>query len=266
MRDAFDVIVPGAHVRLKGLPNPEEMDMLDEARLEGSERIGLCSDIHSDLQLFNAAREVIFRHNRCDRAVFVGDMIDREVNPEDSIRILQAICSLGPKAVYLAGNHERDTLMQVLAPDLWEEHREEYGFDERYELANMLQEDRFLHLLTMLRSLPLYFENDDVFAVHSGLVDSSVEKTKETLDSITEDPSNKGYCVTPILPLAGRTDQEEKAVDSDKMIVTGHWHRPADSSDNMVGFNERLRLGHQSGLVHVQTVCGNQQTSVKIAK
>lgn len=266
MRDAFDVIVPGAHVRLIGLPTSEQMDMLDEAKPAGSERIGLASDLHSDKVLFDSACEVIFRHNRCDRAVFVGDMIDREANPEHSILILQAIHSLGKKAVYLAGNHERDILMQILAPDLWEEHREEYGFDEKYELADMLKENRFLHLLTMLRSLPLYFENDDVFAVHSGLVDSSIKKTKQTLDAITKDPKNQGYCVAPILSIAGRTDQEEKATDSDKMIVTGHWHRPVDAFDHMVGFNDRLRLGHRPGLIHVHTVCGNQQTYVKIAK
>ena len=245
--------------------------MINEANIGSTERVGFISDIHSQKKLFDIALKVIFEKNQCDRVVFVGDVIDRERNPNESIEKLQTIFDMGKKAVYIAGNHERDTLLQIYAPEIWEknmeDHKKTHDLKPNYEVAKLLKQKRFAHLLEMLKGLPLYFENDDVFAVHSGLRDSSVEATKKELDDLLDDPANQGYCAYPIELMEGlKNDQEEGAVDSNKLIISGHFHRPGLSAGEMVGFNQRLRLGHEKGFLHIRTVSDDQQSLVTLVQ
>lgn len=257
MRDAFDVIPPGAQVAVLGTPSAEQMEMLNGANAGSNERIGYLSDIHGQHELFEAALEVLFGRLGCSKVIVVGDSVDRSLNIEGGLKVLQTIYDLGNKAVLLGGNHDRDNAIQIYNYEGWIDYRDEHNLQDS-KLAQLLQEDENAHLAEMIKNLPLYYEDDKVFAVHGGLRDGSVEKTKKELNEVST--GEHGYCVAPIPLIEGGNDQEDWAEDSDKIIVTGHMHMQTQTADMTRGFVRRIRIGSLTGMLRMFSVKDNQYT------
>lgn len=248
MRDAFDVIPTGAQVALFGNPTVEQIEMINQSRTDPSERVGYLSDIHGQDELFNVALEVIFGRMGCSKVVIVGDSIDRFINVEGGLRVLQTIYSLGDRAVFLGGNHDRDNAIQIYNYEGWVDYRDQHNLQDS-RLAQLLQEDKNVHLAEMIKNLPLYYEDDEVFAVHGGLSDHSIEATRQELDAISE--AEHGYCIAPIPLIEGGNDQEDWAEDSEKVIVTGHVHMQTQEADMARGVFNRIRLGSIQGMIRI---------------
>ncbi len=257
MRDAFDVIPPGAQVAVIGTPTTEQMEMLDESSIDPQERTGYIADVHNQHELFDYGLEIIFGRFGCSKVVVVGDLVDRSIDVQGGLRVLQTIHDLGDRAILLGGNHDRDNAIQVYNYQDWIGYKKKHKLPDS-GLARELQKDKNAHLAEMIKDLPLYHEDDQVFAVHGGLRNRSVEETKRELDKVSA--GEKGYRVAPILLIEGGNDQDDWAGDSDKIIVSGHMHMQKQTADMARGFVQRIRLGSLSGMLRIFTVKGTQYT------
>jgi serine/threonine protein phosphatase 1 len=87
-----------------------------------------------------------------DLLISVGDLVDRGPAPGEVVRLFRE----RPNSVALAGNHERKHVRGI--------------FSYAQEITRLQLADEYADTVDWMRTLPYYFENDDVRVVHAALV------------------------------------------------------------------------------------------------
>ena len=226
--------------------------------LDTPERVAFVSDVHGQNELLKRAVDISFSKYKSDKLIFAGDAIHRGV---DSLGVLRTIGTLGSKVIYLAGNHEAVfagahqelQVGQDFQGKAWDEmYRRMSGNKDILEKVGM--EER-VQIESVIRSLPLYYEDELRFAVHAGLVEGSISKTKSELQlSMVDTLLNRRYSgIAQSLSDSELAQSEEGAIDADKLVVTGHIHHPLSYYQSLgtreIAISKRLHIGAVEGFL-----------------
>ena len=125
----------------------------------------------------------IYQHPDNRKVAFVGDFIDRGPKIRESLHLVKDMCDAG-HALAVMGNHEYNAIC------FHTPHTEKGGFFRDHSLKEIEQhietlrqfkhhESEWPMFLEWFKSLPLYYENDDVRMVHACWDDEHIKWIKE---------------------------------------------------------------------------------------
>lgn len=161
-------------------------------------------DLHGRYDLLHKVLKNVAPEAGSARLVFLGDYIDRG---PDSARVIERLIKLKqarPDSIMLAGNHEK-ALLKLLDSHYggyWAENfllnggqatLDSYGLTLK-KVYNMPGSHK-----KFLKSLPVYWQNEDYLFVHAGLKPGVPLDRQSSQDMLTirEKFFNSGYCFKP---------------------------------------------------------------------
>jgi serine/threonine protein phosphatase 1 len=168
-----------------------------------SGRSFVIGDIHGDIEALERLLERLPKLDDGDTVVFLGDYVDRGPHPKDVVELVRAYALAGPQhTVTLRGNHEDKWVECFEKPDLPYLVQVGNGCAHTYrsfagsvplaaeeslsseELAAMLQVSGWLpeDVVSWMRELPLYYEDEHAMYVHAGL-EGEIGEWKHPSDS-----------------------------------------------------------------------------------
>jgi predicted phosphodiesterase len=121
-------------------------------------RYGIFSDVHSNLEAFNAASDY-FKKERIDKYIFLGDIVGYGANPRECIHCLK---NLNPLCI--AGNHDW-AVIDKLGIEYFNEYAAEAIIWTKKELS--------LEDIGYLQSFKLTYEEADFICAHGSLEEAA---------------------------------------------------------------------------------------------
>jgi predicted phosphodiesterase len=117
-------------------------------------KLGILSDIHSNLEALEAAYEAL-ENEGCERYVCVGDVVGYGANPQECVDFIR-----GREILTVRGNHDHYTICDKKPWDIQPYARKVIEWNREVMSADSLE---------WLKSLPFMAELEDVVFVHSSL-------------------------------------------------------------------------------------------------
>jgi hypothetical protein len=248
------------------------------------EKYVVVPDLHGHDELLRAAHG----HYGDDVGyVVVGDVFDGTDRIKQTMDILKDIDSL-----LLLGNHEwvtmaavfeRDaTLRRVWQDDIWRPHGggyqrgtlESYGVSLKGEarsrasrLGNMLFKAGHME---MLIDAPLFFEDEDIVAVHAGVTNRHWSQQRQTLLAQARKKAMGCYDTEPeqLFSHELARSNAERTCLSGKTLVTGHSSLAMGAEQRVTADGRRVRLGsrvHAGAPLYVWENWTRQISAIKAA-
>lgn len=120
-------------------------------------RYGIFSDVHSNLEAFEAVLSYYQETERIDRYIFLGDIVGYGASP---CQVLELLKNLSP--VCVAGNHDLAVIDEF-----------SLGYYNRCAKESLLwtKEKLSAESSAYLRTFPLIYEGDNFVCVHGSLID-----------------------------------------------------------------------------------------------
>ncbi len=177
-------------------------------------RTVIVGDIHGCFdELLELLEKVDLRPD--DLLISVGDLVDRGPAPGDVVEFFRG----RPNSVVLMGNHERKHVREI--------------FSYAQEITRLQLGDRYTETVDWMRTLPYYFENEQVRVVHAAMLPGiPLASQKEEI-------------------LCGSTSGERELAG---LFPGGHWHdhytdaRPVVFGHHVTGRTPMIRDGRVFGL------------------
>lgn len=144
------------------------------------------SDIHGEIDMFNALLDKVNYDKENDQLILLGDYIDRG---PDSKRVIERVMELKSEgAITLIGNHEAMLLETVDGDAYGQERYKRNGgmetvksYDATIESFALPNTKTFYRHVDFIRNLDLYYETEDYIFVHAGVVPN------KRLEDMTQD-------------------------------------------------------------------------------
>lgn len=135
--------------------------------------------VHLGFQLLNG----VYVHPEKKKAIFVGDYIDRGTEEEAVIDIVRGMVK-ADSGIALMGNHEFNAICYAT--------KGVDGFIRRHNEKNRMQHQAFLDeypfgtekhtdVINWFKTLPLFFEDENLRVIHAAWVSSHIEKIRPHL-------------------------------------------------------------------------------------
>ena len=133
-----------------------------------NEKIFIIGDIHGCLEMFEELMNTIEWSPESDRLIFLGDYIDRGMNPKGVIDYLIDLRERSDLVQCILGNHEKIFLDYLDGRDL-----NTFFYNGGETTLDSYEKDGETHIpeehIAFLRSLDSIIELDDFYIVHAGL-------------------------------------------------------------------------------------------------
>lgn len=232
-------------------------------RFDTPRKLGFLSDVHAKGKLFKDALNAAFLDHGVDQVVITGDLINKG---PDNIEVLRETMKLvvAKKAIFIAGNHELAKMAgksEKLSRrrKAWQEVGAVHsgGVDIFQDIEDESAE--LTDIWKFLMGAPLFYRDEQRFAVHAGLINGRIDQTVRHLEIYRRNMKRGYFREVPPIDSFTLARQETGALDEpDMLVVTGHHSHtgPVLTSDNRrarlaAKGNEFNLLVHQVGKVPV---------------
>lgn len=191
--------------------------------LDTPKKIGFLSDIHARGRLFKDAVNAAFCDHGVDKVVITGDIINKGPDNAEVLREAMKLV-IAKKAIFITGNHE---LVKIAAKyeklnrrrKAWQDIEAVHsrGVDIFQDIEDAADIWRFL------MGSPLFYRDEQRFAVHAGLIDGRIDHTVRDLTVYRRNMKRGFFRESPAIDSFALAKQETAALDAPEiLVVTGH--------------------------------------------
>lgn len=136
-------------------------------------------------------RSGVFRHSN-RKVIFVGDYIDRGPEIRETIYLIRSMVDAG-EAIALMGNHEYNAIMYNEPDGSGGYLRPHTSKNKKQHLETLQQfegkENDYHNIIQWFKELPIFFEDDEIRAIHACWDQQMVEELKNyTSDNVLKNP------------------------------------------------------------------------------
>lgn len=104
-------------------------------------------------------------HPKDEQLIFVGDYINKGKHSKEVVQLVRKLQKDYPNTVCIKGNHEYQMVKYILNDTPKQEMKENYSKTlEHYDLRNKFYSDT-----KWMKSLPLFYEDDNLYVSHAGV-------------------------------------------------------------------------------------------------